>query len=134
VAGGEATDIRISVRAEKRYSITVSISEPGSEEVPSRYRYQVGVEGRNHSSSTSEDGSFTIPDIPSGDYTLVVSTWEVSTFIGQTAASVHVADADVQVDVQAGGLGEVRGKADLVGSQTISSRASDFSCGRKRAH
>lgn len=99
VVGDETEDIRISVPAEKRYNITARVSGPERDGVPSRYRYDVRVEGRNHSSSTRDDGSFTIPDIPPGDYTLVATAWEVSTYIGEGKAVVHVVDADVQVSI-----------------------------------
>ena len=99
VVGNETEDIRISVPAEKRYNITARVSGPGEVGVRLPYSYQVHVEGRNHSSSTSDDGSFTIPDIPPGDYTLVATAWENSKYIGQGTAVVHVVDADVQVSI-----------------------------------
>lgn len=120
VAGDETKDTRITVPAEKRYNITVRVSGPGQDGVPSRYSYQVFLEGRNQSSSTRGDGSITIPDIPPGDYTLVSTAWEVSTYVGQSSTAVHVVDADVQINVQVGGLGEVSGKAVLIGSETPS--------------
>ena len=99
VAGDETKDTRITVPAEKRYNITARVSGPGQDGVPSRYSYQVYLEGRNHSSSTKADGSITIPDIPPGDYTLVSTAWEVSTYVGQGTAVVHVVNADVRVSI-----------------------------------
>ncbi len=98
-AGNETKDIRISIPAEKRYNITARLSGPGQDGDPPRYRYEVRVEGRSHTSSTSDDRSFTIPDIPPGDYTLVATAWEVSKYIGEGTAVVHVVDADVQVSI-----------------------------------
>jgi len=98
-AGNETKDIRISIPAEKRYNITARVSGPGQHGDPPRYRYEVRVEGRSHTSSTTDDRSFTIPDIPPGDYTLVATAWEVSTYIGEGTAVVHVVDADVQVSI-----------------------------------
>ena len=99
VVGNETEDIRISVPAEKRYNITARVSGPERDGAPLRCSYQVSVEGRNHSSSTADDGSITIPDIPPGDYTLVATAWEVSTYVGQGTAVVHVVNADVQVSI-----------------------------------
>ena len=84
---------------EKRYNITARVSGPGQDGLTLRYSYQVQVEGRSHSSSTRDDGSITIPDIPPGDYTLVATAWEVSKYIAEGTAVVHVVDADVQVSI-----------------------------------
>lgn len=118
VAGDETRNIRISVPAEKRYTITARVSGPEQDGVPSRYSYWVYLKGRNHTSSTKPDGSITIPDIPPGDHTLVAEAWQASTYVGQGTAMVHVVDGDVGVNVQVGGLGEVSGKAVLIDSKT----------------
>jgi hypothetical protein len=115
IAGDETKDIRISVAAEKRYTISVRVSGPGQDGVPSRYRYQVQVEGRNHTGSTKDDQSFTIPDIPPGEYTVVATAWENNTYVGQGTVAVQVVEADVEVTVRVGPLGEPNGKGLSVG-------------------
>ncbi len=114
-AGDETKDIRIAVPEEKRFRINVVVSGPGQDGVPSRYRYQIQVEGRNHSSSTTDDRSFTIPDIPPGEYTLIATAWEDNTYVGKGNVLVQVVDADVQVNVRVGPLGEPSGKGLSVG-------------------
>ena len=114
-AGDETKDIRISVPAEKRYSITVSVSGTEQDGVPSRYRYQVQVEGRNHTGSTKDDQTFTIPDMPPGQYTLVATAWEDNAYVGQGTVAVQVVDADVEVNVRVGPFGKPNGKGLSVG-------------------
>ncbi len=119
VAADETKNINVLVRAEKRYRITGRVSGPGPLNDSGRYRYLVSIKGRNHTSSVQDDGSFTIPDIPAGDYTLIALAEEPPTYqnAGLGTATVHIADADAQVIIEVGGVGEVSGRAVLAGTQ-----------------
>ena len=105
--GEERTDIRISVKRESRYQVIVHPNGPQGEPAPDRY--DVVLLARNHTSITQKDGSYLIPDIPPGHYTLVSTAWSGVQYVGQGETDFDVSDADVTVSVQVGGLGEIRG-------------------------
>jgi hypothetical protein len=75
------TGVRISVGDELRYRIVVRPSGPEGEPVPDRY--DVTIENRNHSSMRRGDGSYVIPDIPPGHYTLVSTAWSQAQYLGR---------------------------------------------------
>lgn len=108
--GEERTDIRISVKRESRYQVIVHPNGPQGEPAPDRY--DVVLLRRNHTSITQKDGSYLIPDIPPGHYTLVSTAWSGVQYVGQGETDFNVSDADVTLSVQVGGLGEIRGVAE----------------------
>jgi hypothetical protein len=121
IAGEETRDIQISTGLERRYNITGKVTGPGQESAPPRYRYSINIEGRGGQYTMEDDGSFVIPDIPPGDYTLEGMAWDKnSRYAGLGTATVHVVGADVQVNVRASGLARVSGRAVLQSSGAVS--------------
>jgi hypothetical protein len=65
------------------------------------------------------DGSYVIPDIPVGHYTLVSTAWLQVQPVGQGEQIFDVSNADVTLQVQLGGLGEIVGTVQWAGSQSF---------------
>jgi hypothetical protein len=106
--GQERNDIRIAVQREQRYRVTVLSSGPEGQTKPDRY--QVHIDGRSHSASGEKDGSWVIPGIPPGHYRMVSIAWSGDMqYLGEGETQFDVADQDVTVHVQVGGLGEIHG-------------------------
>jgi hypothetical protein len=119
-AATETPNIHISVKAEKRYSITAKVSGPAGPDSTARYSYSVHLEDRNTSSTGMLEGPFTIRDIPAGDYTMVA--WgqdSAHKFVALSKTPIHVADADTQVNLVVYRGGAIRGR--LVSSPAIQS-------------
>jgi len=122
VAGDETKDIHISVTAEKRYTLTGQVSGPKPAGDSTRYRYSVGIKGRNSSYSMKDDGTFTMPGVPAGDYILKVLANELPSYqnAGIGEAVVHIADADTHVNLVVDGVAEIHGHAVISdGQQTL---------------
>lgn len=100
--------IQIAVAREQRFRVVIWPSGPEGE--PNPERYQVLLAGRSHSSSGLRDGSYVIPDVPPGHYTLMVTAWSGVQCVGEGVASFNVSDNDVTVQVRVGGLGEIQGR------------------------
>ena len=108
----------------------------GPEGGPAPDRYDVMIEHRSYVSMKQADGSYVIPDIPPGRYTLVSTAWSRVQYLGQGEESFDVSGSDVTVHVHLGGLGEIagtvislaqevhEGKEYLAGSQTVSATCS----------
>jgi len=111
-ANADTRDIHITIKAEKRYTLTGKVSGPGPTDGPPRYRYSIHLEGRNGTYSIKEDGSFTMPDVPAGDYTLVALATEKSSAknAGLSRTPLHIGDADTNVNIVVSGVGEVSGR------------------------
>ncbi len=105
--GEERSNIQIAVVRERRHHIVIWPSGP--EGGPKPDNYQVSIMHRSHSSMRQPDGSYIIPDIPSGHYTLVTTGWSDSQYVGQADVEFDMADADVILKVTLGGLGEISG-------------------------
>jgi Carboxypeptidase regulatory-like domain len=104
---GERIGVRIAVEREARYRIVVWPSGPEGESPPDRY--DVTIQHRNHTSSKQADGSYVIPGIPAGHYTLVSTAWSGVQYVGQGEEDFAVSEADVSLHVHVGGLGEMGG-------------------------
>ena len=107
--GDEKQNLKIKVVPERRYHLTVWPSGPVG--VPQPNRYEVTIMGRSHQSSGQQDGSYVIPDIPSGQYTLVTTAWLDTKYVGQSDTLFDVIDTDVVLRVMVGGLGQISGVA-----------------------
>ena len=105
--GDERMRVRIAVAPELRHRVVVWPSGP--EGGPAPDRYDVTIEHRSHISMKQADGSYVIPDIPPGHYTLVSTAWLRVQYLGQGEESFDVSDSDVTVNVHLGGLGEIAG-------------------------
>ena len=105
--GQQLTGLQIAVEQERLFHVIVRPSGPRA--APEIDRYDVILQNRNHSSTRMKDGSYMIPDIPAGHYTVVSTAWSGTTYVGQGEAEFNVVDADVTVDVAVGGLGKVAG-------------------------
>ena len=103
----ERTGVRIAVEREPRYRIVVWPSGPEGEPPPDRY--DVIIQHRNHTSMKQADGSYVIPDVPTGHYTLVSIAWSGVQYVGQGKEDFAVSDADVILHLHVGGLGEIGG-------------------------
>lgn len=113
--GEEQNDIHIKVEREQRYSVTVWPSGPESQ--PNPDRYSVRIEGRSHTSRREPDGSYLIPGIPPGRYTLVSVAWLASEYQGEGDTTFDVTSGDVTLHVHVGGLGEIQGIVKSDGTQ-----------------
>ena len=109
----ERSDVRIVVEREMRYKVVVWPSGPEGELMPDRY--DVMIEHRSHTSMKQADGSYLIPDIPAGHYTLVSTAWLRVQAVGQGEQDFDVSNADVSLHVQLGGLGEIAGAIQWAG-------------------
>lgn len=120
----ERKDLRISVAPELRHRVVVWPSGP--EGGPAPDRYDVTIEHRSHISIKQADGSYVIPDIPSGHYTLVSTAWSRVQYLGQGEESFDVSDSDVTLHVHLGGLGEIAGTVKWDGALGASSEKALF--------
>jgi hypothetical protein len=105
--GEEQNDIHIKVERERRYSVTVWPSGPEGQ--PNPDRYSVRIEGRSHTSRGEPDGSYVIPGIPPGRYSLVSVAWLGSEYQGEGDTTFDVSNGDVTLHLHVGGLGEIQG-------------------------
>jgi len=106
---GEArNDLRINVERELRYRVIVWPSGP--EDSPRPDRYGLSIKGRTHSYKTQPDGSYVIPGIPPGHYTLGAIAWAAdSQYVGEGETTFDVTNEDVVLHLRVGGLGEIEG-------------------------
>jgi hypothetical protein len=93
--------------------VVVWPSGPEGELMPDRY--DVMIQHRSHASMKQADGSYVIPDIPAGHYTLVSTAWLRVRPVGQGEQDFDVSNADVNLHVQLGGLGEIVGAVQWAG-------------------
>ena len=105
--GEERNDARITVERERRYAVTIWPSGPEGQPKPERY--SVHIEGRSHTSRQKADGSYVIPGIPPGHYRLSSVAWSGAEYQGKGDLRFDVTDADVTLNLQLGGLGEIQG-------------------------
>jgi Carboxypeptidase regulatory-like domain len=112
--GEDQTGLRIIVEREKRFNVIVWPTGPDGQVEPDRY--DVMLEHRSHSSSKQADGSYIIPAIPAGHYTLVSTAWSGVQYVGQGETSFDITGADVNVPLHLGGLGEIEGQVKWAGA------------------
>jgi hypothetical protein len=120
----ERSGVRIAVERETRYRIVIWPSGPEGEPPPDRY--DVTIQHRNHTSMKQADGSYVIPDIPQGHYTLVSTAWSRAQYLGQGEESFDISDSDVTLHIHLGGLGEVGGTVQWTGTPAASSEKALF--------
>jgi hypothetical protein len=112
--GDERNDLRITVEPEMRHRVLVRPSGPLGATAP--LRYEVTIERRNFISMKQADGSYVIPDLPPGHYTLLTTAWAPVQYLGQSEKGIDVADSDVTVHVRLDGLGEIAGTVNWAGA------------------
>jgi hypothetical protein len=118
--GSEQDGVAITVKRESRYKVIIWPSGPQGEPPPDRY--SVILLNRNHTSTGQRDGSYIIPDVPPGHYTLVSTAWlRGGNYIGQGEVTFDVVDADIVLHVNVGGLGEIQGVVTWKGAPSAAS-------------
>ncbi|HYW70273.1 MAG TPA: carboxypeptidase regulatory-like domain-containing protein [Pyrinomonadaceae bacterium] len=119
-AGGETANIHISIKGEKRYTLSGKVTGPAAPDSNERYRYSISLEGRNGGYSMKDDGSFTMPGVPAGDYTMVAYGQDQTLrFVAFSRTPIHVGEGDTQVDLVVYRGGVISGR--LVDSPSIQS-------------
>jgi hypothetical protein len=99
--GGARDGVRITVEPEARYKITILPSGPDGGPPPDRY--MVTLKGHNTMSIGNRDGSYTIPDVPPGHYTLVTDAYSRANHLGDEETGIDVTNSDVTLRVKVGG-------------------------------
>ncbi len=122
--GDERNDLHITVEPEMRHRVIVWPSGPEGGTAPDRY--DVLIEHRSHVSMKQPNGSYVIPDIPPGHYTVVSTAWSRVQYLGQGEESFDVSGSDVTVHVHLGGLGEIAGTVKWDGAPSPSSEKALF--------
>jgi 5-hydroxyisourate hydrolase-like protein (transthyretin family) len=120
----ERNGVRIAVERETRYRVVIWLSGPEGEPTPDRY--DVLIQNRSHVSMKQSDGSYVIPDIPPGHYTLVSTAWSGVKYLGQGEESFDVSGADATLHVHLGGLGEIAGTVKWAGAPVLSTERALF--------
>ena len=113
----ESRDTRFVVLAERTFTmrgkVTGGAPANGSVEVDCTSPDDIGYNFTNGRSAAADpDGSFKIPGLPPGDYTLTATSTNQGIQSDLGFASIHVADADVHADVEIGHAAEVYGKVE----------------------
>ena len=103
----QVAGLQIAVEQEPRFHVIVRPSGPAGD--ASIDRYGVSLENRSHISIGKNDGTYLIPDVPAGHYTVVSTAWSRADYVGQGETDFNVVDGDVTVDVAVGGLAEITG-------------------------
>lgn len=116
--GEERSGVQFAVATEKRYNVIVWPSGPeGGTPVTD---YAISLEHRNHGVTRQADGSYLIPGIPPGHYTITSLALTQSGNAGMGAQNFDVTSADVAIHLHAGGPGEISGTARWEGEPGIS--------------
>jgi len=107
-AGEAENDIRITVKPAKHYNVVVWPSGPEGFPVPAYYQVEL------HGWTTAQkqaDGSYLIPNIPAGRYTLISTAWLDGNpwTEGQGMTNFEVLNTDVTLHVNVGGIGKIHG-------------------------
>ena len=128
----EASGIRFSVATERTYTVTGKVvggathARPKPTEV--RFTKQGDVEQLfgGPDNTIDPDGSFKIPGLSPGEYTLIAkATTHDGRALEEGYASVRIVDSNIRADIEIGRVGEVRGKVEaptglsLAGKQII---------------
>lgn len=114
----ETRDTRFIVPPERTFTVRGKVlfggtPPKGSVEVACTSMSDIGYNfGNGESTATEADGSFKIPGLPPGEYTLTASATNQGIRSDLGFASIHISDADVHADVEAGHAAEVYGKAE----------------------
>lgn len=114
----ESRDTRFIVPAERTFTVRGKVLPGGA-----LSKGSVGVEctnaddigysfGNGRSAAVEPDGSFKIPGLPPGDYTLTASGTNEGMQSDLGFTSIHIADADVHADIEVGHAAEVDGKVE----------------------
>ena len=117
--GDERNDLRITVEPEMHHQVVVWPSGPLGATAP--LWYEVTIARRNFISMKQADGSYVIPDLPPGHYTLLTTAWAPVQYLGQSEKGIDVTDSDVTVHVRLAGLGEIAGTVNWAGAPVESS-------------
>jgi hypothetical protein len=116
----EARDIRFTVPAERTFTVHGKVlpgAAPGRKQVgevecksPDDVGYNFSS-GRN-TAAVEADGSFKIPGLPPGDYTLTATATNNGVRADLGFATLHISDSDVRADIEIGHAAEVSGTVD----------------------
>lgn len=120
-SGAETNAVRFSVATEKTFSITGRIlgAEKSGPLKPSEIRVTKRSDAEQMwrdagNALLAPDGSFAIPRLPPGDYTLAAVAFAVQGDLAQEVdagfASVRISESNVRADIELGRAAEIRGK------------------------
>jgi hypothetical protein len=100
-AGDAGPDLRIVAPRIGTHALTVvPVWSPPAGSAAKPDRYEAAIVGRNHSSKALPDGSQVIPDLPSGQYKVLVDAWQGVHYVGHGESEATIGDADDSVRVK----------------------------------
>lgn len=115
----EASGIRFSVATERTYTISGKVVGTGNRGEPKptevRFTKKSDVEQMfgGPDSEINPDGSFKIPGLSPGEYTLIAkATTNDGRAVEKGYASVRIVDSNIRANIEMGRAGEVRGKVE----------------------
>jgi protocatechuate 3,4-dioxygenase beta subunit len=90
--------VQIAVPREMRYRVVIWPSGPVGDRVPDMYSYDLG-NFRSQHLMKQDDGSYAIPGLLPGHYTVVITALSGGSYLGQGEGSFDVSDSDVTIRV-----------------------------------
>jgi Carboxypeptidase regulatory-like domain len=135
----EAGDVRITVPTQKTFTVRGKLlpgagpEQKGEKEVSWSSPDDVGFNFSfvRRSASVEPDGSFEIPGVPPGDYTLTATALSDDGHINDLGfASLHIADGNVSANVEIGHAAEIYGTVEAPpGASLLGERVSLYNFG-----
>jgi hypothetical protein len=108
--GDEQDGIRIKVERETRYKVIVWPSGLEPDPAANSYDLNFSLLERDTICMKQPDGSYVIPDIPAGHFTLVSEVWSRSKYEGRKETNFDIVDGDVNLHINLAGLGEIKNR------------------------
>jgi hypothetical protein len=104
---GEQNGIRIRVQRETRHKVIIWPSGLESGPAANSYDLNFSLLERDTLCMRQPDGSYMIPDIPAGHFTLVSEVWSRSKFEGRKETSFDIIDGNVNLHIDLADLGKI---------------------------
>jgi uncharacterized protein YegP (UPF0339 family) len=105
--GGEQDGIQIKVERETRYKVIIWPSGLEPDPAAKSYDLNFSLLERDIVCMKQSDGSYVIPNIPAGHFTLVSEVWLRSKYGGRKETNFDIEDGDVTMHINLEGLGEI---------------------------
>lgn len=105
--GGEQDGIQIKVERETRYKVVIWPSGMEPDHDAKSYDLNFSLMERDTTCMKQPDGSYVIPDIPDGHFTLVSEVWLRSKYDGRKETNFDIVDGDVTLHINLAGLSEI---------------------------